>query len=910
MKPTINLIIFVLIFPLIIKALDLTEQEKVFVKNNSRVKIALMPDFSPFSFIKDDKVVGFENDLLKILSKKTGLLFEKQYDIWNKILKRFKNKKVDMISSISYKKEREIFTNFTTPYYKIPIMIFIRDNFGKYEGLKSLEGKKVGILKDVFYTKDIKKHTKIELKIYENYEDLTQALVFGKIDALFQNLPNINYLIKKNLYSNLVLAEELKLPGIEKEDLRFGINPEKPLLHSIIQKALDNIEENEWTAITDKWLSVKSISKKSEKEKKELLTAEEKEYLEKNIIQLGLTNDYYPFSYKENDRISGFSYEYLKLLASKVNMNYEVQIDDWALTLDKFKNKKIQIIDAISYTKERDKFTNFTDAYFEIPNVIFSRTGSFEDYKGIQSLKGKKVGITQEIYYYNTIKNLNLFKLVPFKSSRKKFKALALGKIDLAFNSITSGQKYVIQGGYSNIKIIDEISDKIIKKEDLRLGVGKDNLILYSIIKKAMNSVSENERMQLNNKYFGFGYEKKYTNNELTLNLTPKEQDYLAEKKELRMSVLPNSMPFEQIDKNGNHVGVAADIIKLISKRIDKPIILVPTENWSKSLENIKDRKVDILPFAMRTPDRQEYMNFTDPFIDDALVVATKTDKFFIKNISELKNHKIGIVNSYAFIQVIKQKNPDIQIVKVKNIKEGLKKVQKGELYGYVDALPLIAYAIQKEGMLDLKIAGKLDYDIKISIASRSDEPLLNNILNKALADIGEEQIRTIIGNWISIKVQQEFDYRKLIYISVFFVTILLILTYKNESIKKLNNKIEEKNQRLQKKKNSLEESYKNLQKTQDEIVKLERKNSILAMIVTTNHEINQPLTSALGNLQLLKIKLEKSKIEDKSLYNKHIVNIHKSLNTISHILKKYRDNDQYDISDYTNGIKMVDFKE
>ena len=132
-----------------------------------------------------------------------------------------------MITSISYKKEREAFTLFTKPYYEIPIMIFVRDDFGEYHGLESLAGKRVGVLKDIFYGKDLEEIGTMELVSYETYDEITKALVFGKIDALIQNLTNINYLIKKHVYTNLKLAGELQLPNIDKEDLRFGIRPEK-----------------------------------------------------------------------------------------------------------------------------------------------------------------------------------------------------------------------------------------------------------------------------------------------------------------------------------------------------------------------------------------------------------------------------------------------------------------------------------------------------------------------------------------------------------------------------------------------------------------------------------------------------------------------------------------------------------
>ncbi len=71
-----------------------------------------------------------------------------------------------MITSISYKKFREPFTNFTSSYYDIPIMIFVKDDFGEYNGLKSLKGKKVGVLKDVFYIKELEKLGTLDLVFF------------------------------------------------------------------------------------------------------------------------------------------------------------------------------------------------------------------------------------------------------------------------------------------------------------------------------------------------------------------------------------------------------------------------------------------------------------------------------------------------------------------------------------------------------------------------------------------------------------------------------------------------------------------------------------------------------------------------------------------------------------------------
>lgn len=113
------LLIFCFTMETMANSIIFTKEEKEFIKTSPIVKVAMMPDFTPFTYYIKDTPVGFEHDLLKIISKRTGLEFKKTIDKWTTIYNAFKNKEVDVITSISYKKFREPFTSFTSSYYDI-----------------------------------------------------------------------------------------------------------------------------------------------------------------------------------------------------------------------------------------------------------------------------------------------------------------------------------------------------------------------------------------------------------------------------------------------------------------------------------------------------------------------------------------------------------------------------------------------------------------------------------------------------------------------------------------------------------------------------------------------------------------------------------------------------------------------
>lgn len=315
------------------------------------------------------------------------------------------------------------------------------------------------------------------------------------------------------------------------------------------------------------------------------------------------------------------------------------------------------------------------------------------------------------------------------------------------------------------------------------------------------------------------------------IKFTTEESEYLASIKEIKICVNPDILPLEGIDRNKKHVGVGAEIMNLISESLQKSIVLVPTKNWKETLKYFKEEKCDILPMAINTPNRQKEMSFTKPYVKDSIVVVTKADQFFILDSSELEGHKVGVVSGYAFVKTLKEKNPTIDLVSVKSAKEGLQKVQNNEIFAYVDALSRVAYIIQKNGMRDLKVTGKLEFDIKLSLAVRKDKPLLVTVIEKSINEIGEEKIRSIVGNWVSINVKAPVDYTKLMYVTFFFLFIFMVIFYKNRAVNKINKALEASNKQIEEKNKLLKELS-----IRDHLTQLYNRNKLDSVLA---HEAN-----------------------------------------------------------------------
>jgi tetratricopeptide (TPR) repeat protein len=119
-----------------------------------------------------------------------------------------------------------------------------------------------------------------------------------------------------------------------------------------------------------------------------------------------------------------------------------------------------------------------------------------------------------------------------------------------------------------------------------------------------------------------------------------------------------------------------------------------------------------------------------------------------------------------------------------------------------------------------------------------------------------------------------------------------------NRKINKLHEEIRENNE--------LRELNDQLRQAQNSIINLEKKNTILAMGVTVNHEIRQPLTIISGNLELLLLDKESypNSVQEK------LSKISENLDRIDSILATYISKTEFHESQYSNNTKMISFTE
>ena len=781
---------------------NFTEQELDFIKNNKTISIAMMDNFKPFSFINNGKHQGLCVDIIHKISDISGLEFDIQTSRWSKALEKFKQNKVDMISGISHRKDREKFTLFSQPVFEIPTFIFGLKSDNLYINNKSLKGKTVAVSKDIFYI-PVLKELGIKIKEYDSSTQKAQAVVTGKADYFLASYSTGQKAIVSQSLDTLKAIDEFS--KIKKEDLRFGITKNNPLLHSIIKKSIKQIPSSTFLKLSAKWI----INNTPQKNKTIQLSKEEKAYINnKGIIKVHNELAWAPYNHYYNGKVVGLSVDYMNLIAKKTGLKIKyISGPSWNEFLKMMKTDSLDVMLNIAKTPKREQYLTFTTPYIKALDTLFiPKNSPLKNASSLKDFNGKTIAVVKGFYEEELIKkHYPKIKLYLAENTVDAFKAVLFKKADATINIYAVGIYTIAKYSMNNIYPLFELKDNRFHL-DLNIATSKNNKILNSIIQKGLNAITAEEYSNIQNKFI----QKSNPKNIKKEFLTPKQLDYIRNKRTIKMcnnmDYAPIEFSFENLEgKTYIHhkmAGISIDILDLIAQKLNVKFEHVHTSNWAQAQEYLKDKKCDILPSSIKTDKRDQYTNFTKPYLNLEVAVINKKGSPFTAGIESILDQKIAKKGSSGMIDLLKKRYPDINIFETDSVKDTFIAVNKNKAFATLATLPVATYYIQKYGLNDLQIAGYTDIKYKIRIAVRGDDPLLASILDDTIDNIKQQDIQNIINKWSNIKIEQQSDLSIFYKIIIAILLILLLFIYWNTKLtaeqKKSQEAVKLKNESLE----------------------------------------------------------------------------------------------------------------
>ncbi|MCP9760547.1 diguanylate cyclase [Aquitalea sp. S1-19] len=277
-----------------------------------------------------------------------------------------------------------------------------------------------------------------------------------------------------------------------------------------------------------------------------------------------------------------------------------------------------------------------------------------------------------------------------------------------------------------------------------------------------------------------------------SIEFTPMEMAYIEQAGAIRMCVDPDWAPFEHIDQEGKHVGIAADLVQLVAQRVGLKIELYRVKTWEESLAASKAGRCQLMSFLNQTPARDKWLNFTDPIFFDPNIVVTREEHSYIGDLNGLVNQTVALPRGTMVEERIRRDYPNLKLILTETEQQSVAKVSAREADMTIRSLIVAAYAIKKEGLFNLKIAGQVpDFTNKLRIGVIKDEKILRDILDKGVKTLTSQEREAISNKHVSVNVQRGIDYTLVWLVIVGGGLIMLLVLTWNRKLNSLNKQLE-----------------------------------------------------------------------------------------------------------------------
>jgi signal transduction histidine kinase/ABC-type nitrate/sulfonate/bicarbonate transport system substrate-binding protein/DNA-binding NarL/FixJ family response regulator len=559
-----------------------------------------------------------------------------------------------------------------------------------------------------------------------------------------------------------------------------------------------------------------------------VLTKEEREWIKKHPkVIVGGGPDWAPFDFVDSKgKYIGIANDYLNLISEKTGLKFDVQVDKWSNNLQKMKESKIDLLDAVYYTDQRATYMNYTKPYFEMLDYFFIRDDL--NISTIKDLNGKRVAMPKGYAHGDILKKeFPKIKIVAVDTFLEAIYAVLENRADALFDTYVSLSYVLKKNSISTIIPFKSYRSKGNKK--LHMSTSKNRPLLTRIIDKGLLAITDDEKEKIYNRWVGKAKSKKTV-------LTKDETQYLIKNPTVTFTGNPDWLPFEAFDKSDHHIGIVADYLKELEKELGVSFKPTVVKKWEDTLNLSSNKNIDLISGDINDLVLSKNYDPIKPYFTTPIVIITNNRDNFINDLEDIKDQKIAIVKGYGYANKIYKKYPLNKFVEVKEIEEAFDRLLNNNIQAILLSLPVASYMIKTKGLDNLKITGKTTIQMQPTLFIDKDKPLLKSAIEKAMKNIHFNKHAQILGKWQEVKFAEKTDYTLLFQIAGLLGFFLLGTIYWN---RKLSYEIKER-KKIEK---ELAEA-----KKQAEDANMAKSEFLANM----SHEIRTPMNSVLGFSELL----------------------------------------------------------
>ncbi|MBA3939319.1 MAG: transporter substrate-binding domain-containing protein, partial [Planctomycetes bacterium] len=231
--------------------------------------------------------------------------------------------------------------------------------------------------------------------------------------------------------------------------------------------------------------------------------------------------------------------------------------------------------------------------------------------------------------------------------------------------------------------------------------------------------------------------------------LTAGERAWIAAHGEVVIALDDGNPPLNERQPGGGFAGISVDYVQLIAAKAGLHVRLVGA-TWNEALRRALAHEVDGIMSAKNTAERRAHLDFSVPYTETALAVATRRGFPAVARLADLAQARIALVRGTVRTPILRQQCPTATLIEVDTVQEAVGLVSAERADAFFDELPVVQHVLDRNLVGGLRIALLFFSEAgRQHLGIRNDWPELVAIIDKAIAAITPAEHRAIRMRWL-----------------------------------------------------------------------------------------------------------------------------------------------------------------
>ena len=188
-------------------------------------------------------------------------------------------------------------------------------------------------------------------------------------------------------------------------------------------------------------------------------------------ISVVMDDNYPPYSFRDsNGNLQGITIDQWKLFETKTGIKPIITGMEWSKAYSSMINKEFDVIDTISYNKEREKIFDYTKHYAVIDVPIFTQK-NISGIVDVDSLKGFTVGAKRGDNSINILRENGIINIIEYNSAEDIVKAAKEKELVVFVLGKPPGLYYLYKMGFKKTLITPVHYTPVNFIEQLKKGI-------------------------------------------------------------------------------------------------------------------------------------------------------------------------------------------------------------------------------------------------------------------------------------------------------------------------------------------------------------------------------------------------------------------------------------------------------